>query len=154
MIETIKNQVFLELSNVQKADNNRNNTQYPTLTRLPITYVAGVDKSCEFKIPYSSRFVSVLNSRLITENAEASSELSNLGYIYIVVNRGDPFDSEDAQSFDLFFSLGDEARFGTLYRVPKLFTNSIVDDDGKIVGSPAPASYAFGAPPANTLVRL
>lgn len=156
-LTTIQNQILLT-RDMALDTNERTTYQYPTLTRLPISYASGIDKAVEFKIPYSSRFLSTLKACAISENAIYESELCDLGFLYLVHNHTAIPISEDevagSYTYDMFVSFGDEARLGTLYRVPFVAVNSTVTITGAIEGSPAPSSYAVDAPIANTLVRI
>jgi hypothetical protein len=106
-----------------------------SFTRLPISFVNGVQKTAEFEIPYNSNFQSLLTRDSVTEPYLFSDPISNLGYVVIVPH---PFNGTPLGNFpayaDVFVSLGDETRFGTLYRVPRVvpsfhFTSPVAYND-------------------------
>jgi hypothetical protein len=147
LTETIKNQVFMEKENALTR-NARTQYQLPYCTRLPIHFVNGMNFTAEFSVPYSSRFLSVISTLGgRSENELVYSEIIDLGDIYIVYN----FDNR----LDIFFSISDDARFGTLFNVPQLTTYSYLDPNSfEAISSPQPDDYGTGAPVANTLVII
>jgi hypothetical protein len=153
MIETIKNQILMGPT-INNSYNGRTILQYPSLTKLPISYAAGIDKVLEFKVPYASRFLSTLKASAVTENALHTSELNDLGTLYIVTNHRTRTGETLLFNYDIFLSFGDETRMGTLYRVPQLFCNASYDTSGVLIGDAPPSHYDNNAPIANTLIRL
>jgi hypothetical protein len=153
MTETIKNQVYRSGSDSLEL-NNRSSFQLPYCTRLPIHFVNGINKTAEFTVPYSSRFLSVIASLgMHSEKYLTNAEISDLGEIYIVYNTPNK-SPEINTTFDIFFSISDDARFGTLFNVPQLATYSYIDPKGELVSSPQPDNYGTGAPVANSLIVL
>jgi hypothetical protein len=153
MTETIKNQVYRSGSDSLEL-NDRSSFQLPYCTRLPIHFVNGINKTAEFTVPYSSRFLSVIASLgKHSEKYLTNAEISDLGEIYIVYNTPNK-SPEINTTFDIFFSISDDARFGTLFNVPQLATYSYISPKGELVSSPQPDNYGTGAPAANTLIVL
>lgn len=150
LTEVLKNQLFMQPTNPD-VYNSRVDFQYPGLTRLPIHYINGINRTAEFHVPFSTRFLSVLSTLGANcENELLSSELINLGSIYICHKS-----RTTINYLNVFFSLSDESRFGTLFNVPQLspisYRNSLT---GAILSSSAGDDYGSGAPIANTLVKL
>jgi len=160
MADTLRNQVNMfsfPTTNGLTLNSRKGNFQLASSTRLPVHFVNGVNKTAEFKIPYSSRFLSILSTLgANSENELLSNEITDLGRFYIVYNFHDNtvFESDGPYVMDMFFSLSDDARFGTLYNVPTLTTYSYVTSTGQLTTSAAPDDYGTGAPVANTLIIL
>lgn len=155
LTETIKNQVFMTNENEESMNSRKpDNLQLPYATRLPIHYVNGINKTAEFTIPYSSRFLSII-SKLggNSEDELESAEIADLGEFYLIYNFTE-HGGEEQNFMDIFFSISDDARFGTLFNVPQLTTYSYLDKDGVVQSSPQPDDYGSGAPVANTLIIL
>jgi hypothetical protein len=112
-------------------------------TRLPISFVNGLQKTAEFEIPYNSNYQSLLTRNSIGEPYLTNSPISSLGYIVLVPH---PTSTQSQTFVDIFVSLADESRFGTLYRVPTVvptfhFTsainyNTVWPDDYNVPTSP------------------
>nr|WIR83953.1 MAG: polyprotein [Ulva picorna-like virus 4] len=154
LTETIKNQMYMSFENATNK-NARQELQLPYCTRLPIHYVNGINKTAEFTVPFSSRFLSVVST--LGDNSEnelRTAEIADLGDIYIIYNFDSRSSVDDREAMDIFFSFSDDARFGTLFNVPQLTTYSYVDATGIVTSSPQPDNYGTGAPVANTLVVL
>lgn len=155
LTETIKNQVYRS-SNDSIDLNARTRFQFPYLTRLPVHFVNGITKTAEFTVPFSSRFLSVISSLGVNSEIELSrSEIADLGDVYIVYNTPASSGGQNLDTvFDVFFSISDDARFGTLFNVPQLATYSYLKEDGSVFSSPEPDNYGTGAPVSNTLIIL
>jgi len=152
MSQTILNQLYMKEDGNIAGYNVRTSYQHPYLTRLPVHYTNSINQTAEFHVPYTSRYLSVLSTLgPNTENELFDKELTDLGTIYIYyVARG-----QTTQYFDIFFSLSDEARFGTLFNVPQLSVYSYVNSTtGVVISSAAPDDYGTGAPVVNSLIQL
>lgn len=100
-----------------------NNNFYFTAISTPrMSILNGVlSNVLEFEIPYSSPFLSVLtNSGLGTDRYA-----HGLGEVYVVV------DGPNMQlSATVYMAFGDEARFGTLYRIPSVYAPAVLMKNG------------------------
>jgi len=126
-----------------------------TGTRLPVTYINGVNRTLEFSVPYSSRYLSVINNQ-ITENT-GTFDYSDLGTLVFYFDSINPRIGEKEKNiaYNVFFSFGDDARFGTLFNVPYLLYNPFVDpSNGDIIGPAWPDLYDPSSPVNNTLTLL
>lgn len=157
--QTIENQVYRYLGDNAGGTpylNSRTEIQSPYTTRLPVHFVNGVNKTAEFTIPYSSRFLSVISH--MGNNSESElliNELVDLGDIYIVYNIPNYIpDTKTNTIFDVFFSISDDARFGTLFNVPQLSCYSYIKEDGTYSSEAFPDNYIATNPVSNTLVIL
>lgn len=95
-----------------------NNFYFTAISTPRMSILNGVlSNVLEFEIPYSSPFLSVLtNSGLGTDRYA-----HGLGEIFVVV------DGPNLQlSATVYMAFGDEARFGTLYRVPTVYAPAIL----------------------------
>ncbi len=112
---------------------NPDHVSLPHMTRLPVVYVNSPNRTAEFNVPFSSRLHSILSSQgPLAENTLTHSELINMGDIFIVAHKPMANDAiqghkEFNPSFDVFFCLGDDARFGNLFNVPYLTSRYSVD---------------------------
>lgn len=155
-LNNIRNQTYFPPSLAPLDYNQRSEIQaYPVSTRLPVSYVNSINKTAEINIPYSSRFLSVLSrSNINTEQELVDNELTDLGnlFIYTDFSNALPTSVQNVNfSFNIYFSFGDDARFGTLYNIPFLSPNFNVDELGIPTTSCYPDSYLDTAPLINTL---
>jgi hypothetical protein len=126
-----------------------------TGTRLPVTYINGVNRTLEFSVPYSSRYLSVINNQA-TENT-GPFDYSDLGTLVFYFDSIKPRigETEKNIAYNVFFSFGDDARFGTLFNVPYLRYNPFVNPaTGAIIGPAWPDLYEPTSPVNNTLILL
>lgn len=153
------NQVFTPIPRPTFEVNNITSTTWQSNsfgTRLPITYSNGINRTAEFSIPYSSRYLSIINSQ--SPEDALFFDYADLGTLFLYFDYTPPaIDTEQQRivSYNIFFSFGDDARFGTLFNVPYLLYNPYVNPtDGIVIGSAWPDEYA--SPPLifNTLVIL
>jgi len=123
--------------------------------KMPIAYVNGIDKTAEFEIPFSSRYNSVLVRSGLNELSSPQSDVYDLGTlaIYAPAPTSNPPNTE-LIPIDIFASLADESRFGTMYNVPSVQVNTLVTTGGAIFRNMYPDTYVSSAPIVNTLVRL
>jgi len=154
-LKTFRNQLF-RAQNDPLAYNSRSDPyQLRNCTRLPIHYVNGVSKTAEFSIPFSSRLNSILSKTgANAENELEVSEVTDLGSLVIYYNIPETTVFDGLIEFDVFMSLSDEARFGTIFNIPQVAVNSYRDALGVVITSPYPDDYGVGAPVANTLTIL
>lgn len=125
-----------------------------TATRLPVIYSNSINKTAEFSIPYSSRFLSIISKQA---KEGISEDYSDLGYliIYNPVVQSTPDDNFNNFNYNIYFSFGDDARFGTLFNVPYVLYNPLYDPTtGNITGPAWPDTYSNGSPIINTLIQL
>jgi len=149
--DTVANQLY-NFASAPTDLNNRSALQVPYNTRLPITHLSSINRTAEFTIPYSSRFLSIIAPNGPgSENYERDSEISDLGSIVIYT---DTLDKATSYKFKVFMSIGDDARFGTLYNVPGMFVNCLYKADGTYISSAAPDSYGSNAPIVNSLLKF
>lgn len=158
-LDNIRNQTYLPPSLAPPDYNQRSLIQaYPVSTRLPVSYVNSINKTAEISIPYSSRFLSVLSrSSSLVENSLSYNELTDLGRLFIYTDFSNVLSTSVTDTnflFNIYFSLGDDARFGTLYNVPWMNPNCYTDATGTVFTSIYPDSYDTTAPVVNTLVRI
>lgn len=116
--------------------------------KLPLVYTNGIDKTSEFEIPFTSRYNAVI-TRNVSEQYLRFDEVGDLGSIGIYFPHANDI-PEDIETFkvDIFMSISDEGRFGTLFHVPRIALNTIK-------GAPVyPDTYQNGSLPYNTLKRL
>lgn len=135
-----------------------NGRGYPTrvrnLTRLPITYVNGVQKTAEFEVPFTSKFMSIISwTGASAENELVSSPLIDLGSL-VFYTSFIPGDFTTSPVMKLFMSIGDETRLGNLFQIPQVAVNNTTNAIGVLQDSVWPDSYGTGAPPSTTLGRL
>lgn len=83
--------------------------------RLPVHYSCGIEKTAEFETPFTSRFSSLLIPNLNDQNI-ADREVSDFGTLVIYAANS----SANTTCFNVYASLGDEARFGNIYQVPRI----------------------------------
>lgn len=156
-LNNIRNQTYLPPTLAPLDYNQRSEIQaFPVSTRLPVSYVNSINKTAEINIPYSSRFLSVLSrSNTNTEQELVDNELTDLGNLFIYTDFSNVIPTNVQNTnfyFNVYFSFGDDARFGTLYNIPFLSPNSnIAIDTGLPTTSPYPDSYLDTAPLINTL---
>lgn len=153
-LDTYRNSMFMNRTNTADRNGRTTFTQIPNLTRLPITYVNSIQKTAEFEIPFSTKFLSLLSwTGPGAENELAVSPLINMGDIVVYHQYTGKSGNKDLE-MNLFISLGDESRFGNLFQIPSVKVNCKVTSSGSSVSSTWPDSYGTGSPPSNTLSRL
>ena len=150
-VDTLASIIF-PMSGVQVSGYNESTNQlsFANPTRLPIHYVNGITKTASFEIPYASRYISALTNQA-NNNFSSSNDQHELGYVTLYLPANIDF---NIASIKIFFSLNDEARYGNVFHVPRVYTNCVVDINGKPISSAWPDSYGPGAPISNTLTRL
>jgi hypothetical protein len=158
-LDNIRNQTYMPPSLAPLDYNQRTQIQsFPVSTRLPVSYVNSINKTAEISIPYSSRFLSILSrSSFLAENPLSNNELIDLGRLFIYTDFSNVLPDSVSDShflFNVYFSLGDDARFGTLYNVPWLNPNAYTDATASVFTSIYPDSYDTSAPIVNTLQVL
>jgi hypothetical protein len=124
-----------------------------TGTRLPVTYCNGINRTAEFSIPYSSRYLSLINS----QSSEISTfDYNDLGTIILYLDFLDKDGTSNKEiTYNLYFSLGDDARFGTLFNVPYIIQNCYTNPTtGAVLGPAWPDEYNTVALTTNTLTIL
>jgi hypothetical protein len=154
LANVLANNLFLNNTTTDDLNNRSPWLSYPNLTSLPVNYINGIDATAEFNVPYSSKYLSVLAPLGATlELPLTFDEVSDLGYIYIFIT--DAISTQiPSINLNMFISLGDDARFGTLYNVPKLAPLAMQTETGAFIDSAYPGSYSTSAPIVNTLVTL
>jgi len=121
------------------------------LTRLPILYANGIQRTIEFETPFSTLYNSLLvPMSYLSENFLLSSPMFDYGGIYVVVDS--PVSGNENNQ--LYVAFGDESRLGNLYNVPSVIVNAMVDNSGATVSSAYPDNYPVNSPNTNTLFRL
>lgn len=151
---TIANNLYLTDTTTADYNQRSSYSAFPLLTRLPINYVNGIVKTAEFNVPYSNRFFSII-SKLgpATENYLEFQEVCSLGYIHILYTEtrfGVPADLR----LNMFLSLADDARFGTLFNVPRVATIGMNNSTGTFVSNSFPDDYDAQNPIVNTLTII
>jgi hypothetical protein len=130
------------------------------MTRLPISIANSIQKTVEFQIPFNSLYKSLLTQSPTAEPYLSSfSDLSSLGYVIFI---GYPtttiLESEYTSSMnsyiDIFVSLCDDSRYGTLYQVPCVTPQLTVNSAGTSGSTIYPDSFLPPTNPNNTLTRL
>jgi hypothetical protein len=119
-----------------------------TGTRLPVTYSNSINRTAEFSVPFTSRYLSLINTQASEFD---SADANDMGTLFIY------FDKPEAGTsvFNVFFSFGDDSRFGTLFNVPYLIYNLIVDPTtGEGLYPAWPDQYLDTSPVVNTLILL
>lgn len=84
----------------------------------------------EFEMPYSSPYLSTLSW---DGSVNIDSPMRDLGRLFIVCRIPDNLTMQAT----VYVALGDEARFGTLYKIPLVYVPGVF----QTVGSPTPTSY-------------
>lgn len=153
IINTLGNSLYISPDDPGNYNGRTAFTAVPLATRLPINYVNGIDKTAEFNIPYSSKFLSIL-SRLGpgTEEYLENNDVTDLGSLHIYVTNPSP-STRTLIRLNIFMGIGDDARFGTLFNVPTVAPLAIVDEDGLRIGNTYPDIYDNSNPIVNTLSR-
>lgn len=156
-VNALANNMFIPAGvSIDPAFNGRSTfTRGVNLVRIPITYVNGVQKTAEFEVPFSSKFMSIINwMGQASENELTDSPLTDLGAIVMYRSHAQGLGIDTNPLVRGFVSIGDETRFGNLFQIPLIAVNSTVNNAGVVVSSTWPDSYGAGAPVSNTLVRL
>jgi hypothetical protein len=99
----------------------------------------------ECEIPFTSRYQSLLTGAGASTTANYQTEINTTGYLVITITPAqDPGVKVQA---DIYMALGDEARMGTLYQVPHLFTPGYIsnDDPPVFTGPIYPTTYTLPA---------
>lgn len=120
---------------------------YPTFMTPRLCILNGVTSNVlEFEVPYSSPYLSVLTYSGDDDN----DRYHGLGSVYITVDSAD----SSGTIATVYAALGDESRFGNLYRIPSIYTPAMYNTDS--LGHMAPSgNFAFGdfSPPVSTRPR-
>nr|WKV33356.1 MAG: RNA-dependent RNA polymerase [Riboviria sp.] len=156
-IDTLGNEMFMPEKTVAIATDYNGRaftTRVRTTTRLPISYVNGVQKTAEFEIPFSSKFLSLISwTGGSSENELEASPLIDMGSI-VLYGQNVPGDYPENVLVHVFMALGDETRFGNVFQIPSVAVNNLTNAGGSPISSAWPDSYGTGAPISNTLMRL
>lgn len=151
LVNTYENHIATPVGAVYTQNNrNANQLQLPGGFRVPIHYVNGVCKTAEFCVPFTSMFSSLVLNHF--DELVDSDPLQDFGHLYLAFNNYTLGATELNPKFDIFVSISDETRFGTLFRVPLLFGNSYQNGNGLSILSAEPDTRA--ASNGNTLIVL
>ena len=106
--------------------------------RIPLCVVSSPCSTAEVEIPFSTFYNSVL---LPTGPSEESLlddfGLAQIGNLIIQVQTALP----GGAKMLIYAAIGDEGRFGTLFTIPPLYVNAIVDKDKKVVSAVYPDEF-------------
>lgn len=100
------------------------------LIRLPLVVNNSTFRSCEFEVPFTTQYQSLLipNSNLTENYLLGPSPISNCGTLVFVPNFVDSTPLANTYTTDfklrLYVALSDETRFGTLFQVPRIRINT------------------------------
>lgn len=106
--------------------------------RIPLSVVTSPCSSAEVEIPFSTFYNSILLPTGPSENALLEDfGLSQIGNLIIQVMTPLP----GGARMIIYAAIGDEARYGTLFTVPPILVNAIVDKDKKIISAVYPDEF-------------
>ena len=106
--------------------------------RIPLSVVTAPCSSAEVEIPFSTFY----NSVLLPTGPSESNLLQEFGISQIgnlIVQVMTPLPS--GARMLIYAAIGDEARYGTLFTVPPVLVNSIVDKDKKVLRAVYPDEF-------------
>lgn len=109
--------------------------------RVPISMCTYPQTCMDIEIPYNSRFMSLLTRSGNSENyLNNYTGFSSMGFITIVLTS--THSTNDPVSFNVFASIGDESRFGTIFTVPPVYVNNNRDQANAVTSALYPDSFA------------
>ena len=106
--------------------------------RIPLCVVSSPCSTAEVEIPFSTFYNSVLLPTGPSEESLLNDfGLAQIGNLIIQVQTALP----GGAKMLIYAAIGDEGRFGTLFTIPPLYVNAIVDKDKKVVSAVYPDEF-------------